>query len=133
MKENVKKNKEYSQVCVWPGVLLEEKDVADFEEQFLKQLDTRIQYLETIKTKPDQNESGSIIEGTGGRSDVFFAVHDADIRKFAILRLEFNIHWLEDILAPINYRSPIYPERVRDYQTWPLNAEGDIIDPTDDA
>ena len=84
----------------------------------LMKYNVRVQYLETILTKPDIGRDGEPIENTGGRSDILFAVHLNDIAKFAVPRLQAGIRWIEDVLAPDNYRSPIYPKRVFQYRTW---------------
>lgn len=110
----------YSQVAVWPGVILNEEDIENFEEQFLNKLKTRVKFFETITTKPDVNKQGEIVPDTGGRQDVFFGVHEEDIMGFAVARLGFGIRWIEDILnnEEARGRSSIYPERVKQYRTW---------------
>ena len=119
MRENVQKRENYNQVCIWEGtIVVDEKTCSkDFEDFILKEFGARIQYLEEIVTGPD------IINGepdpeTGRRNDVFFAVHNDDVGKFAIRRLKIGIRWIEDVLAECNYRSPIYPKRVFDYCIW---------------
>jgi hypothetical protein len=52
-----------------------------------KEFGTRIQFLEEIETSPDR-QGAKIVEGTGGRHDLFFAVHDKDLGNFAIPRLQ---------------------------------------------
>ena len=116
-KENVQRNEHYTQVCVWPGTLLKPEEVPDFEQWILKEFGTRIQFLETIVTSPDK-ENGKDVEGTGGRHDVFFAVHEEDIGKFAVPRLSAGMRWIEDVLSKHNYRTKIYPKRVFEYKTW---------------
>ncbi len=115
--KNIERKKQYSQVCVWPGTLIESDKIQEFEEFMLKEFNTRIQYLETIVTYPDK-KGGEVIEGTGGRHDVFFAVHDEDIANFSVPRLIAGIRWIEDVLSKHNYKCKIYPERVRQYKTW---------------
>ena len=82
-----------------------------------KEFNCRFQYLETIETKPD---AGDNINETGGRADVFMAVHKDDIAKFSISRLQYGIRWIEDVLSSVNeyHNNPIYPERVFKYKTW---------------
>ena len=113
MEKNVKKNEGFNQVCVWPGTLVGKDNIEKFEKFMLDNFNSRIQYLEEIKTLPDKG-----VEGTGGRNDVFFAVHEEDIGKFAVPRLSYGIRWIEDVLDPINYLHHIYPKRVYNYKTW---------------
>lgn len=117
--ENVKTEAPFTQVVVWPGTLLAPEEVAEFEEWMLSELKTRVKFLETIVTGPDI-EDGHPDEGTGGRSDVFFAVHTDDIGHFAVLRFQFGMRWIEDVLGNelMQGRVSIYPARVRDYRTW---------------
>lgn len=115
--ENVERKENYNQVCVVHGLLVPDNEVKDFEEKIQEVFGTRIQFLETIKTGPNL-EDAKPVEDTGGRSDVFFAVHNDDVGKFAVPRLKNGIRWIEDVLAECNYHSPIYPKRVFDYCTW---------------
>lgn len=115
MNTNIKIKEGFQQVCVWPGVLVregEEKDVTDF---FLKEMSTRIQFLETIVTEPDM-EDGYPVEGTGGRHDILFAVHNDDVANFAVPRLKMGIRWIEDVYG--NGHGDIYPDRVSEYRCW---------------
>jgi len=118
MCKSIKLNKDFHQVCIWPGTLIKKFEIEKFEKDIKNHLNTRIQYLETIKTKPDTDRDGFEEKGTGGRSDVFFAVHKNDVANFAIPRLEIGIRWLEDVLAKGNYRCPIYPDHVYNYVSW---------------
>ena len=119
---NVERPDEFGQVCVWPGVIVDE-EVDGFAEFMLKNFNARVLYLEQIETFPDRNEDGSCVEDTGGRNDLFFAVHRNDIGGFAVPRLGAGIRWLEDVLAPVNGGAVLYPERVTDYQVWPITEE----------
>jgi len=122
---NTKLKEGFSQVCVWPAcvvvndnrVISSQEKIDEFEEFMFDQFKVRIQYLEEIKTEPDQDGEKSI-EGTGNRNDLLFAVHNEDIGKFAVPRLMVGIRWIEDVLAIDNYRSPIYPKRIFKYVTW---------------
>lgn len=115
-KENVKLEDNYSQVCIWPACYTDGK-VQEFIDLMKKEFDIRIQYLEEITTGPDI-ENGKPVPETGGRIDLFFAVHNDDVGKFSIPRFTVGIRWIEDVLAKGNYRSPIYPKRVFDYCCW---------------
>ena len=111
-KENVKRHKDYTQVCVWEGTTLDGESEQEMVDWFMEQ-GFRVQFLEIIMTKPDRRDKKS-----GGRSDVFLAVHKDDVGKFSIPRLQMGIRWIEDVLSKNNYRDPIYPNRVFDYKTW---------------
>ena len=120
----------YTQVCVFPGLLVDEDKIQEeFIDQFKEVFDTRVQYLETILTKPDVgDQSGE----TGGRSDVFLAVHQDDIAKFAVRRLQYGIRWIEDAMSNANgyHLNPIYPEYIEGYKSW--NADGNDDENEDD-
>mgnify|MGYP001767237279 CR=1 FL=1 len=115
--KNIERKDDYNQVCIWPGTIVGQDKIQDFEKFMLEEFDTRVQYLEEIKTYPDK-ENGKDVEGTGGRNDVFFAVYKEDTGKFAVPRLKMGIRWIEDVLDKGNYRDKIYPERVHEYKTW---------------
>ena len=119
--KNVLKNEGFEQVCIICGLLVE--DPKEFEEQVFERFNTRVQYLETITTKPDVDDPIN----TGGRKDVFFAVHNEDVVKFAVPRLKLGIRWVEDALSELNNysKNPIYPERVFEYKTWNADSNKD--------
>ena len=119
MSENVKTEAPFTQVVVWPGTLVAPEQIAEFEAFMLTELKARVKYLETIFTGPDI-ENGCPVEGTGGRADVFFAIHAEDIGKFAIPRFQYEMRWIEDVLGNelMKGEVSIYPARVRDYRTW---------------
>lgn len=110
-KTNVKLKPGFTQVCVWPDTTLGEYTVPQFVAWMKKEFGVAVQFLEIITTFPDTDSSGRLVEGTGGRSDLFFAVKTEGIGKFAVPRLQAGIRWIEDVLATCNYDSPIYPER----------------------
>jgi hypothetical protein len=112
---NVKRRAGFEQVCVWPGTIVLDDDVREFEAFMLDQFATRIQFLETIVTGPDL-ENGVPVDNTGGREDVFFAVHNADVMRFAVPRLKVGIRWIEDVID--NGGLPLYPARVAEYRLW---------------
>jgi len=109
--ENVQLADGHTQVCVWPGTTLEEGQEQDFEQFLLEDLGARGQYLEQITTNPDDS-------GPGGRIDLFFAVHDDDIGKFAVPRLAYGMRWIEDAISAANGGNTLYPTRVEKYATW---------------
>jgi hypothetical protein len=117
--ENVKLEKDYEQVCVFSGMTIAgEKDVNDLINFIKEEFNVRIQYLECIETGPDVNHHGKSVSGTGGRHDVFFAIHKEDLGRFVIPKIQTGASWIEDVLAKCNYTSPIYPKRVFDYCGW---------------
>ena len=112
----------FSQVCVWPGIIIGDENIEDFIQFILSKFDVRVKYIEEIKTLPDWNKPG-----TGGRNDAFFYVHNEDLAKFAVSRFTLGVRWVEDVLdnekrlnkelgAPEEYS--IYPARVANYRTW---------------
>jgi hypothetical protein len=115
---NIKLNPSFTQVCVWPGTVLSPDDFGDFVDFFQKEFGTRVQYLKQINTRADLDTSGYPVPGTGDRNDLFFAVHDEDVVKFAAPRMGLGVRWIEDVLSPINGNTHLYPERVGEYCSW---------------
>ena len=108
----VKLNEGFDLVCVWSGTLIGEKHESEFENWFKNEFDIEVQYLEEVTTLPDRDKDGNVVEKTGGRNDVFFAIKREDASKFAIPRLHFSIRLVEDaILQDEN----IYPKYVKEY------------------
>lgn len=90
-------SEDFNQVCVWQACLLGNTSPEEFEEWVSKEFNgTRARYLESYLTLPDKKEDGSPVQGTGGRSDLMFAIHQEDVPKFAVPRLLYGIHWWED-------------------------------------
>ena len=117
--KNVEKRENFSQVCLWPGIIIADNQIENFENYFSKE-GFRVQFLESIQTKPDRDESGIVVPETGGRTDAIFAVHNDDVMKFAIPRLKMGIRWIEDVLENEARETDysIYPDRIREYRTW---------------
>ena len=88
----------FTQLCVWPGVLLGDSSIEEFESFFMSELEVRIKYHTEVETLPDLDERGNPVPDTGGRNDIFFFVHSDDIAKFAMPRLEMGIRWWEDVI-----------------------------------
>ena len=99
---------EFKQLCVWPGTILGDNTVQDFED-FFKQQGFTVKFAEEVETSPDVKD-GKVVEGTGGRHDIFFYIASEDISKFAIPRLGMGIRWWEDIIG--NGGAVIYPNSV---------------------
>lgn len=114
---NIERKPGFEQVCVWQETTLGDAMPTDFEGWMRDEFGVVVQFLEIIITTPDIKD-GRCVPETGGRHDLFFAVESEGIGRFAVPRLKAGIRWIEDVLAPINYRSPIYPERVREYCCW---------------
>lgn len=110
---------EFTQVCVWPGTTGGAADPKGFAAFILEEFGTRALFLEEYTTAPDMKD-GFPVEGTGGRTDLVFAVHSGDVGKFAVPRLAFGIRWIEDVLDNESRRGAgsIYPERFTEYRTW---------------
>ena len=98
----------FNQLCVWPGTLLEANQVEEFTSFFKEEMGVRVQFKTVIFTNPDLDGSGQPVEDTGGRSDLFFYIHDEDVTKFAVPRLEMGIRWWEDVIK-YNDNSHLYP------------------------
>ena len=115
-KDNADIPDDFKQVCVWPGTIVKPEQISEFEEYFALN-GFRVVYLESIMTSPDRDEDGCSIEDTGGRIDALFTVHNDDILKFAIPRLQMGIRWIEDVLDN-ELEHSIYPDRIKEYRTW---------------
>jgi hypothetical protein len=114
--------KNFNQLCIWPGTILETEEgkisFEDFETWVANNFNgVRIKMMEEVKTLPDM-EDGVPVPDTGGRNDLFFYVHDEDIPKFAVARLQAGIRWWEDVLG--NGNGDIYPEEILEKypKTW---------------
>jgi hypothetical protein len=97
----------YTQLCVWPGTVLGEGSVQDFENWFLDAMGVRVQYKCEQVTNPDLDNNGNPVPETGGRNDLFFYIHSEDIQKFAIPRFQMGIRWWEDVVK-YNDNSHLY-------------------------
>jgi len=119
---NVPLKEGFTQVVVWPGTVLEAEQVPEFKQWIMDEFRTRAQFLETILTAPDIR-NGAPVEGTGGRSDLFFAIHKDDVGKFAIPRFDYGMRWVEDMVASINGGCVLWPERIKEYCSWNADCE----------
>jgi hypothetical protein len=102
---------DFNQVCVWPATIVGPDKAEEFQDWVMDEFGVRAQYIEDIKTNPDHG-----VPGTGGRNDVLFYVHDDDVGKFAIPRLQYGIRWLEDVYG--NSQGHLYPDRIRRLRIW---------------
>jgi hypothetical protein len=103
----------FKQLCVWPGLLLEESEIQDFVKFFQEDMGVRVKYKTTLVTKPDLDSRGRTVPDTGGRRDVLFYVHDEDVMKFAVPRLSLGIRWWEDVIK-YNDNSHLYSEEFQE-------------------
>ena len=95
----------FNQLCVWEATIVGDDLIKDFTKFFKEEMGVRVKFSEEVKTLPTPN-----VPDTGGRNDVFFYVHDDDIMKFAVPRLQMGIRWWEDVLG--NGNGELYPENV---------------------
>ena len=108
-----KRTKEFSQVCVLCGIVVGKGKEDELVKFFKDEFDIRAKYLEEVVTLPDPgDECGE----TGGRNDLFFAVHKDDVDKFAIPRLQYGIKWFEDLFN--NGGGELYEDRERLRSFW---------------
>jgi len=75
----------------------------DFEDFMKENFGVRTKFMEEVTTNPGQG-------GDGGRKDLFFYIHNADIQKFAMPRLQVGIRWWEDVVQ--NNSHLIYPPEI---------------------
>ena len=101
--------KEYNQLCIWPGTVVGEDQIKDFEDHF-KEMGFRVKYETEVETKPDV-EDGEVVDDTGGRNDLFFYIHNDDVGKFAVPRLGMGIKWWEDVVS-YNDNSHLYTKEI---------------------
>lgn len=88
----------FTQLCVIHGLILNEKEIAEFEEFILKEMGCRVKYHTQVKTNPDKDNNGNDVPETGGRNDLMFYIHSEDIPKFALPRMAMGIRWWEDVV-----------------------------------
>ncbi len=109
----------YSQVVQWPGTIVGES-VAMFEAFLFDTLGIRGKFISEVQTAPDYKD-GKPVEGTGGRIDAYFSIHEDDIPKFVIARFQFGMRWVDDVIAnEKNFSNgpSIYPQSVHDLCSW---------------
>jgi hypothetical protein len=123
MRKQIKKP--FSQVAVWHGTEIGDTPVEEFNKFFKDQFNVRVNFIEEVKTAPDTDDKGFPVEGTGGRSDVFFSVHEEDIPKFAVKRFQLQDppRWIEDVYA--NGGGILYPQDIENYKTWEAGDQED--------
>ena len=90
--------KNYTQLCCWPATEMGDKTSKELKKFFMDEMNTRIKYKCVVLTKPDVCENGHEQPNTGGRSDLFFYVHQDDVNHFAAPRFKYGIRWWEDVI-----------------------------------
>ena len=108
--EKVSDTKHFNQLCVWAGVVLPVAFTPKEFEMFFQKQGFRVKFAEEVITLPDM-KNGKAVEGTGGRHDVLFYVHDDDIDSFILPRLQFRIRWWSGATYYIS-GSELYPTTV---------------------
>jgi len=104
---------EFTQLCVWPGTVIGQENIEEFETFFKDEFNVRLKYLTEVETLPDLDKNGNAEPDTGGRNDAFFFIHNEDIDKFAVKRLQFGIRWWEDVIK-YNDNSHLYTQEFLD-------------------
>ena len=97
-------------LLVWPKVYIRNKDERrDFQTRGFKDFfpDTKHEpvVIGNVITLPGEG-------GPGGRSDLFFWVHESDVPLFAAARFKYGIRWWQDVYG--NHGEHIYPKQFRD-------------------
>jgi hypothetical protein len=90
-----------SVVVVWPALILRDEEVPEALEMLRGIGAKEIKYLGMVITKPDIDEDGNSIPETGGCTDHFFEVLDAET-SFWVNRLKSGIRLLSDVLWSVN-------------------------------
>ena len=87
------------QLCVLQSMHLGDASPQEFERGMKKIFKCRFKFEAEVKTLPDLDRNKKPIPGTGGRTDLFFYVHEDDTDKFAVPRMEWGIRWWEDVIV----------------------------------
>lgn len=86
--------KPFTQAVAWPQTELGNSSPADFEAWVAETFGgVRAKYIGDFITLPDEEP------GSGGRSDLCFAIHEEDAEKFAVPRFEYGMRWVDDVIA----------------------------------
>lgn len=99
---------QFKQLCVWPGTMLGDNTVNDFEKFIKETFDVRVKFAEEVITNGSKER-----DEEGGRHDLFFFVHNEDISKFAVKRLAYGIRWWEDVVS-YNDGAYLYSQEILD-------------------
>ena len=104
----------WMQLCMWPGTVVRDFGIKNFEQAMLDQFDVRVKYDQEVLTLPDLNENGTADLETGDRNDLFFWIHNDDISKFALARLSVGIRWWEDVIFYNHNSDHMYTKEFKD-------------------
>lgn len=85
---------QFNQLCVWPATIVGEDAIQEFNEFMKDEFGIRSKYE-------------CEIELSSGRNDLLFFIHDEDVQKFAVKRLQYGIRWWEDVFY--NNQEDEYP------------------------
>ena len=83
---------DFNQKVIWCGTVVGEDKVREFVAWIKDEFDCRAEYVCEYETLAD------LEPGSGGRNDLMFAIHNDDVAKFAVPRLQFEMRWWEDCL-----------------------------------
>jgi len=111
----------FSQAAMWPGTTCPAGEESTFVDFIAEQFNgARAQFIGLFLTKPDIDGDGCPVPDTGGRSDLVFAIHEDDMGKFAVQRLQFGMRWVDDVLANEVDRGDvsIYVREIHDLKSW---------------
>lgn len=101
----------YIQLCCWQATTLEGTTEQQFEKDMLEIFGVRVKLAEATLTLPDKDENGNSVKDTGGRSDLLFYIHNEDVQKFVIPKLQAGIRWWEDVIK-YNNNAHLYTEEI---------------------
>lgn len=111
----------FSQAVSWPGTTMGDSTSDEFVKFIAETFNgTRAQFIGEFHTKPDFDSRGNQIPDTGDRCDLVFAIHEEDVGKFAVLRFEYNMRWINDVIFNEKMRGEvtIYTPEFHDLCSW---------------
>jgi len=103
---------EFNQVVVWEGTIVGEDEKNKFEQFFKDEVGVTVKYITEVKTKPSLDENGFKISGTGDRNDVLFYIHNKDVGKFAMPKIQLGCRWWDDAISMANGGGELYSEEI---------------------
>jgi len=89
--------KQFNQLCVWPATIVGKDNVQAFNDFMRDEFGVRSAYE-------------CEVELADGRNDLLFFIHNDDVMKFAVKRLEYGIRWWEDVFY--NNQESQYPHHI---------------------
>lgn len=88
---------QFNQLCVWPATIVGKDRIQEFNDFMHDEFGIRSKYE-------------CEVELPSGRNDLLFFIHQDDVMKFAIERLEYGIRWWEDVFY--NNQDGEYPSHI---------------------